>query len=348
MKILILSTAVSAIGSGAGGGVEYCVKTLPFALRSLGHHVDIVAPKGTQPSLENIKEIEGECQPSMQLLARDSGIFIPENSALENMLRYAYENQDQYDVCVNLSYDWLAFYLSSFFKIPFYHFISMGSFNDAMDRIICQTAQRDPYRCAFLTQEQVDSYSFNKDVLYRIIKMGIPMQEYTFCEDPEDYFIWVGRISPEKGLEDAIQVAKLAKITLNVIGYKQDHNYFNQVFKDAKDVNYLGFHTYQEVQKRVRKARALLMTPKSLEAFGNVGIEALACGTPVISYQRGGVNSYIQHGKNGFLVNPCHPEAMVNAINQVNTIDRHFCRKSVESEYDIDSFANRFLEWLST
>lgn len=82
----------------------------------------------------------------------------------------------------------------------------------------------------------------------------------------------------------------------------QDEAYWQQICRDFPDapIEYVGFLNTEELQQELGKCRALLMTPRWLEAFGNVAIEALACGVPVIAYARGGPAEIIKDGKTGF------------------------------------------------
>jgi UDP-glucose:tetrahydrobiopterin glucosyltransferase len=88
------------------------------------------------------------------------------------------------------------------------------------------------------------------------------------------------------------------------------------------------------------------MTSKWVEAFGNVAIEAMACGVPVVSYRRGGPSEVIVHGETGYLVEPDDIGGMVAALEGVPTLSRQKCRAHVEKEFSTDAFAVRSEMWL--
>ena len=88
------------------------------------------------------------------------------------------------------------------------------------------------------------------------------------------------------------------------------------------------------------------MTPKWVEAFGNVAIEAMACGVPVIAYRRGGPAEIIVDGETGFLVEPDDIDGLVAAVGRIDEIDRVECRQRVEEEYSIPALAGRVEKWL--
>src|SRR5262249_49910029 len=150
------------------------------------------------------------------------------------------------------------------------------------------------------------------------------LTQYDFCAEPEPYLAWMGRITPEKGLEDAFLAANKVNMPLKVMGYMQDLAYWkkvSQAFPQTR-VDYLGFLSTADMQKVLRKAKVLLVTPKWVEAFGNVAIEALACGVPVIAYRNGGLAEIVKHGKTGYLVDTCDAEGLAQAIHQVDHIKR--------------------------
>jgi UDP-glucose:tetrahydrobiopterin glucosyltransferase len=87
------------------------------------------------------------------------------------------------------------------------------------------------------------------------------------------------------------------------------------------------------------------MTPRWLEAFGNVAIEALACGVPVIAYRRGGPAEIIKDGETGFLVEPDSITGLVKAIAQIPNLERSRCRWQAETEYSLTALGDRFESW---
>ncbi len=347
LNILLLSTSVGALGSGQGGGVELTVQNLAQELRRRGHKLEVVAPQGSFLTGIAVTNIEGNLQIPVQTQSRDVPICLPDNSVLANMWDYARQVQHNYDLLVNFAFDWLPFYLTPFFQTPIAHFISMGSMTTASDRIMQQVISQYPGTFGVYTQSQADTFPFANDC--KILSSAIDLSLYQFNPTPENSLAWLGRIAPEKALEDAVEAVNITGIPLKIYGKIQDQEYWEQICRDFPDapLEYQGFLNTKQLQQQLGKARALLMTPRWLEAFGNVAIEALACGVPVIAYRRGGPAEIVKHGKTGFLVKPDSVTGLVTAINNLEQIDRQLCRQQAEAEYSLAALGDRFEAWFN-
>ena len=345
LKLLLLSTPVGPLGSGLGGGVELTLTNLIQELKRRGHTLQIVTPENSALVNTPLVTIPGALQPTAHTQGRASSIVMPDNSVLASMWDYARRVQSDYDLLVNFAYDWLPFYLTPFFSRSIAHFVSMGSLTTAMDQIIHQVAHDFPGTIGMYTQTQAKTFPFAK--YCRCLGSAVDLSLYQFCDQPGSGLVWLGRISPEKGLEDAVAAAQRSQIPLKILGKLEDKDYWRQICEDYADapVEYLGFLPTIELQAIVRQCRALLMTPRWVEAFGNVAIEALACGVPVITYRRGGPAEIVQDGKTGWLVEPDSVSGLVAAIARIDHLSRHACRQQAEAEYSLTTWGDRFEQW---
>jgi UDP-glucose:tetrahydrobiopterin glucosyltransferase len=346
LRLLLVSNPIGPLGSGLGGGVELTLRNIATELMGRGHTIQIVATKGSIGWGMPLVEIAGTPQISAQTQGRDTPIIIPASSVLANMWEYARQVQADYDLIINFAYDWLPFYLTAFFTRPIAHLVSMGSLTEAMDGIIKQVAIQFPGTIGVHSQAQAETFTFADRC--RCVKNGIDVSQYEFCAEPAPWVGWVGRIAPEKGLEDAVAACQLTSIPMKIMGFMEHEDYWQQIVRDYPDapVEYVGFLSTTELQQRLRQCRALLMTPRWVEAFGNVAIEALACGVPVIAYRRGGPAEIVEDGKTGFLVEPDSVEGLVKAIGNLDKIDRYACRQHVEVEYSNQAMGDRIEQWL--
>ena len=354
LKLLFISTPVGALGSGLGGGVELTLQNLAEAMQQLGHQVQVLAPAGSRltgsAAMIPVIPVAGTVQPTAQTQGRESPILLSASSVLARSWDYARQVEQDYDLLLNFAYDWLPFYLSGFFKRPVAHLVSMGSLTDAMDQIIEQTLDRFPQTIGLHSRAQAETFRFGDRC--RPLGNGLDLSLYQplYQLSPESpYLAWVGRIAPEKGIEDAIAAAQASGLLLKIWGAMPDPAYWQAVCASYPDggFRYEGFCATQQLQQGLRQARALLMTPKWIEAFGNVAIEALACGVPVVAYRRGGPAEIVESGQTGWLVEPDSVAGLVAAIAQLDQIDRRTCRQQAEAQFSMQAMGERVEAWFS-
>ena len=345
LKLLFVSTPVGALGTGVGGGVELSLYNIAQEMLRRGHSLQILAPVGSKLAQLPIIEIPGNVQIIAQSQERNTPIMMPDNSVLANMWEYARQVQKEYDLIVNFAYDWLPFYLTPFFYSPIAHFVSMGSLSVAMDEAVAEAATKFPGTIGFYTPSQAATFDLNTECA--CLSSGVDLALYDFCSKPDNYLAWLGRIAPEKALEDAVEAAQIANIPLKIMGKMQDEEYWQNICHSYPNapIEYLGFLSTTDMQHQLRQCKALLMTPRWVEAFGNVAIEALACGVPVIAYRRGGPAEIVIDGETGFLVEPDSVKGLVNAIAHLPKINRSTCRQSAEKEYSLKALGDRFEDW---
>lgn len=347
MKQLFISTPVGSLGSGLGGGIDLTLSNAARSQLSRGHEVTIVAPQGSRLPDLAVVEIPGNLQIPAQTQGRDSGIDMPANPVLANMFEYARQVQHEYDVILHFTYDWLPFFLTPFFETPIAHFVSMGSMTEAMDNVIASVYAKRPESIAFCTRTQAATFPFvSHDPI--CLTGGLDLDLYRFRPKPGDALAWVGRIAPEKGIEDAIAAVDWLGIPLKVFGNIQDADYWQEVqscYPNAP-IQYGGFLETRDLQAAIGDCRALLLTSHWVEAFGNVAIEALACGVPVISSRCGGPEEIITDGEVGYLYDIADMDGLVAAIGQLGNIDRRACRDRAEREYSLTAFGDRVEGWL--
>jgi UDP-glucose:tetrahydrobiopterin glucosyltransferase len=349
-RILIISTPVGPLGSGTGGGVELTLHSLVLGLTGLGHTVEVLAPAGSLHVGAVVHQIPGTLQPSAHTDDRDSLVSVPADGVLAAMCEWARVHQVDFDVILNLAYDWLPFYLTPFFvTTPLAHLVSMATLTDVMDDVIVRTAALRPRNVAMHSEAQVETFPPLADDV-PVIGSGVAVERYDvhITADEPRHLGFIGRISPEKGLADVVAVAEATGLPLKVWGLMQDQSVWDEAIADhpAAQVSYEGFLPTDELQAAIGGCAAIVMAPKWVEAFGNVAIEAMATGVPVISYRRGGPAEIIDDGKTGFLVEPDDVAGLIAAVGRIDELDRVQCRQRVEEQYSIPALAVRVEKWL--
>ena len=163
-------------------------------------------------------------------------------------------------------------------------------------------------------------------------------------ETPGDYLLFFGRIHPDKGTVEAIDVAERAGLPLVIAGIVQDRGYFEQLVEprlDGERVSYVGPVGPDRRGDLLGGARALLHLVNFDEPFGFSVVEAMACGTPVIATRRGSMAEIIRDGENGFLVDT--QEEAVAAVHASSSLDRAAVRASVEERFDVERMVDDYL-----
>ncbi|HWP12994.1 MAG TPA: glycosyltransferase family 4 protein [Ramlibacter sp.] len=176
---------------------------------------------------------------------------------------------------------------------------------------------------------------------------GLPMGLYTLHPKAQDYFAFVGRISPEKRADRAIAIAKACGKPLRIAAKVDpaDRAYFESTIEPLLDdplVTFVGEIGEQAKGDFIGNARALLMPIDWPEPFGLVMIEAMACGTPVIAYAKGSVPELIDPGVTGFIVE--NQEQAIAAARNIDSIDRRRCRQVFEQRFSARVMARHYLD----
>ena len=176
------------------------------------------------------------------------------------------------------------------------------------------------------------------------IHHGIDLAEFELEERPGDYLLFFGRIHPDKGTVEAIDVAEHTGLPLVIAGIVQDRGYFEQLVEprlDGARISYVGPVGPDRRSDLLGGARALLHLVNFDEPFGFSVVEAMACGTPVIAPPRGSMPEIIRDGENGFLVG--NQEEAVAAVDASSSLDRVAVRVSVEGRFDVERMVDDYL-----
>ena len=186
---------------------------------------------------------------------------------------------------------------------------------------------------------------------------GIDIESYSFSNVPKDYYLWVGELSPRKGIYEVIKIAKKMKLKLILIGripssrQINDYIFFEKHIKKELNKNniiYLGEKNREQLKKYYKNAIAFLFPLQWEEPFGLTMIEAMACGTPVVVFRRGSVSEIVKNNKTGFVINPFgknkkpNLEGFIKAIKKIDEIDRKECRKHVEENFTVKKMVDEY------
>jgi glycosyltransferase involved in cell wall biosynthesis len=176
------------------------------------------------------------------------------------------------------------------------------------------------------------------------IHHGIDLGAFELREEQGEYLLFFGRIHPDKGTAEAIDVAERAGLPLTIAGIIQDRDYFERFVEprlDGDAVRYIGPVGPDSRGSVLGGALALLHLVNFDEPFGFSVVEAMASGTPVIARRRGSMPEIVRDGENGFLVETL--DEAVAAVRAAGALDRRGVRASVEGRFEVDRMVDDYL-----
>ncbi len=346
LRIVVLAPPVAVLGGRPVAGMALMLRTLHQVCLAQGFTLDVVAPEGSSLPGIHVYEVPGHLQPKALAQESQDCVQIPVDSVLANMCRRLQQLQKHYDLVLNLSYDWLPFYLTPFLSLPVAHLISLSAQTSHMTKVVLQTAEAYPGTVGFLSRSLVQSYQSISNC--PILGMGLDSSKYEFSPKGEDWLAWLGRIMPGKGLEDAIAVSAMTRTPLRIFGLIEDEAYWRELCRHytGAPISYQGSFPTEQLQAYLKHAKGLLMTSAKAEAFGMVVLEALACGVPVIAYNDSSAAEMVVDGKTGWIVEN-NVAALVSSLLLVGSIDRQTCRHHVQEVYSLEAFGQRVAAWFS-
>lgn len=185
---------------------------------------------------------------------------------------------------------------------------------------------------------------------------GIDIGKFPFNKKPKDYFLWVGELSPRKGIYEVIKIAEMAKIKLVLIGripppqQRGDHQFFKKYIEKKLNkgkISFLGELSEKKLTFYYKNAIAFLNPLQWEEPFGLVMVEAMVCGTPVIAFKRGSVSEVVKDKVTGFVVKPLKNgrvnfEDFLEAIFNISKIKREECRGWVEKNFTKEKMVENY------
>lgn len=317
------------------GGIELMLSLLTEELVARDYDVTLFASGDSKTSAKLISLTEKAIW--LQKGLRSPHAYI--SAALEKI----YNHRKSFDLLHN-HFDFFMFPLCLAETVPI-----LTTLHRPIDPVAVQSyLAYDKINFCAISEDQRQSAEENGIKTVGVVYNGIAPEKYIFKETAEDYFMYLGRINKEKGIVDAINVAREAGVKLlvagNIVG-GEEWNYFLhevQPLLNEENINFIGQLDFEEKVRLLGGARALLFPIDRREPFGLVMIEAMVCGTPVIAYRRGSVPEVIKDKKTGFVVD--NKDEMIEAIKKIDFIKRRDCRVHVEQNFTLKQMVDKYEE----
>lgn len=248
----------------------------------------------------------------------------------------AFERADEFDVIHN-SFDFLPLSYSGLVATPVV--TTIHGFSSEQIVLVFEKYNSRGYYVAISDADRHARLDYAATIHH-----GIDLSAFELQREPGDYLLFFGRIHPDKGTVEAIDVAERAGMPLTIAGIVQDRDYFEELVAprlDGNQVRYLGPVGPERRGAVLGGAAALLHLVNFDEPFGFSVVEAMACGTPVVARRRGSMSEIVQHGRNGLLVDTV--DQAVAAVPAARALDRVAVRASVKGRFDVDRMAADYL-----
>lgn len=252
-------------------------------------------------------------------------------------ISHLFEQADNFDLIHN-HYDFLPLVFSRLVSTPV--LTTIHGFSSPKILPVYRKYNRDNYYVSISNADRNPELDYIGTVYH-----GINLEQFSFKETPGNYLLYLGRIHPDKGTAEAIQIALKSGYKLYIAGIIQDQHYFAAEvapFIDNDSIIYLGSIGPDQRDEMLGKALAMLHPIHFREPFGLSVVEAMACGTPVIAFNRGSMPEVIEDGCTGFLVE--NVEQACEKIDWIGRLDRKECRSRVEQLFTRERMVDDYIK----
>lgn len=332
MKIAQVAPLWESVPPKLYGGTERIVSYVTEELVRMGHDVTLFASGDSQTAAR----LEGICSHALRL---NTGIF-NRDAPMTMLMEKSFGTTDDFDI-VHSHLDFLGFPLGRRSVVPV-----VTTLHGRLDLPELEPVFREYVEMPLVSISDAQRRPLPWANWQATIHHGLPHDLYTFHPGSDGYLAFLGRISPEKRPDHAIEIAKLTGLPLRIAAKVDpaDLQYFRSEIEPLLDhplIEFLG--EISDVQKNefVGNAMALVCPYDWPEPFGLVLIEALACGTPVLAYRRGSIPEIIDDGITGFVCETLND--MADAITRLPLIDRTRCRASFDARFTADRMARDYV-----
>jgi len=332
MRIAQVAPLYESVPPKFYGGTERIVSYLTEALVELGHEVSLYA---SGDSLTNAC-LRPVCDSALRL---DKSSVDPHADHVY-LAERVFQESAEFDI-IHSHIDYIAFPLLRRMRTP-----RVTTLHGRLDISNLRNLYRE-----FGDEPVISISNYQRRPLPGVdwqatIYHGLPDDLYTLHEGPGNYLAFLGRISPEKRVDHAIEIARRSGMPLKIAAKvdNADREYFETIIKpllDQEGIEFIGEIGDSEKDEFLGNAVALLFPVDWPEPFGLVMIEALACGTPVIACSRGSVPEIIEHGTTGFVINEI--DEAVRAVGSISGLSRKRCRQVFEERFTATRMAKEYV-----
>lgn len=331
MRIAQLAPLAESVPPKLYGGTERVVAWLVDKLVELGHEVTLFASGDSRTT--------GKLHPVWPRALRLGRRGADPSAACAMQMEAIAKRASDFDV-IHAHIDWLHLPLLSRLGVPF-----LTTVHGRLDLPGLPDVVRQFPEAAFVSISDHQRAPLPDAKWIGTIQHGLPSELLRPSYQEGSYLAFLGRLTADKGPEDAIRIARAARMPLRIAAKipRAETAYFKKHIErqvDGKAIQLVGEVDDAKKQPFLGRAAALLFPIDWPEPFGLVMIEAMACGTPVIAYRRGSVPEVIEHGLTGFIVE--NEEQAVTAVGELGKLDRRRVRARFEERFTAGRMARQY------
>ncbi|HEX6139805.1 MAG TPA: glycosyltransferase family 4 protein [Candidatus Limnocylindria bacterium] len=332
LRIALLSGPMVRIPPPGYAGTERIVAVLVEELVRRGHQVTLIGPGDSNVSCELI--------PTIERALWSSGMRGDLTPYIQVSMERAWSVHERFDV-MHSHLDTYSFGLARHCATPVVHTLHGRLDTPGVPELLDEFTE---IPLVAISESQRRWWPDNNWVA--TVHHGLPLENAPFSPEAGNYLVLVGRIAEEKGVQEAIDLARMTRLPLRIAAkvHEDAERYlFQQIVQPAIDegvVEFVGELANDRRDELLAGARATLMLGAWPEPFGLVAIESMATGTPVIGRRAGALTELIEHGENGFLVDDLMEARF--AVQEVGEIDRAFVRERAIERFSVERMVDEY------
>jgi glycosyltransferase involved in cell wall biosynthesis len=340
VRVAIVAPLVSAIREPQGGGSQAFVADLARGLAGRGHEVHVYAATGSQIPGVTVVDTGVDPRSLAATLYRAGGSSgrDPGPAGPAFARAYAAVGDGRYDVIHNHAFDAPAISLAAGLDTPAVHTLHLPPDPAIAAALGEVTRGSQPPAVACVSQFQARAWREVARV-DAVLPPYVPTRSVPWSGTAGDGAVFGGRLSPEKGAAEAIDIARAAGARIDVYGDAYDAEYAREKIGPRRGAP--GVTVHQGVPRAamwaaMARAAVVLCPARWDEPFGMAAADAQACGTPVVAFRRGGLAEIVVDGVTGFLVEPDDIEGAADSVRRAARISRAACRRHAETNLDLE------------
>jgi glycosyltransferase involved in cell wall biosynthesis len=340
VKVAFIAPLVTVINEPQRGGSQAFVSDLASGLTRRGHDVQVYAASGSDIPGAEVIDTGIDPQALAATLYRATGPAAPDPGPAQEAFAsvYARVRETRYDVVHNHAFDAPAITLATGLGAPVVHTLHLPP--DQVVAAALRQAGRDGGAPAVATVSASQARAWRQVVhVDAILPPLVPTASIAWSGSAGAGAVFAGRLSPEKGAAEAIDIARAAGVPVDVYGDVYDAGYAREQIGPRRALPGVAVHPgvpRTMLWTKMARAAVVLYPVGWDEPFGMAAAEAQACGTPVVGFRRGALGEVIADGRTGFLVPPGDLRAAAGAVARVAEISRPACREHAEVHLDLE------------